>query len=103
MKLLMRLMTFDDVSLISQLINEQGKLYEDIRKMMCLIEDILKDESIWNEYANLSRLIVQFCLENIDKIHPYHMYRFCCGITHQRSVNCGFKVDINSAFHLQMK
>ena len=99
-ELLMSLMTAHDISLISQLMNgehfkendEHKDLYDTTHIMVDWIDGILNDQNLWNEYTDFCRRILHFCIENVDKIHVYHIYRFCCGITHPQTVNAGFKV-----------
>lgn len=92
-------MTLDNISLMSQLISEQrfedngrGNSYKNILTLMNSIDDVLTDEELCDTYTNFSRRILRFSVDNVSKIHAYHLYRFCCGITHSRSVNTGFKV-----------
>ena len=96
---LMSVMTLDDLSLMSHLIseerfeeNQREDSYDQMLEFMDFIDDILNDCSLWDMYTNLNRKILRFCVENLDKLHAYHVYRFCCGITHQREINTGFKV-----------
>lgn len=96
---LMSVMTLDDLFLMSSLINEERfeenqreDSYHQMVEFIDFVDDILNDYNLWDMYTNLNRKILRFCVENLDKLHPYHIYRFCCSITHQRTINTGFKV-----------
>ena len=96
---LMSAMTLDDLFLMSNLIdeeryeeNQREDSYQKMVEFTDFVDDILNDCNLWDVYTNLNRKILRFCVKNLDKLGPYYIYRFCCGITHQRTINTGFKV-----------
>lgn len=96
---LMSVMTLDDLFLMSSLINEERfeenqreDSYHQMVEFIDFVDDILNDYNLWDMYTNLNRRILGFCVQNLNKLHSYHVYRLCCGITHQRTINTGFKV-----------